>query len=245
LSEVGINKGTGGLCEFDWIGVGFIMSDMMVGNCYGDLNPEQYLLCLTKDAVSIIKMLQNTGRRRRPGAQCDARSIMMHPFFKTVNWEAVLEKRVTPPLQPLTLDYLTVEAEAPGDACDLGRNPSNEHTHCETMVEQPPLQQLTLVYLTDDEEAPDDACDLARNPSSEHKHSEAIVEQPPLQPQTLDCLPVDTEAPVKCPIVDSRANDKMKKLVTVVAAAAAAAAAAAVVVVVFSFVLLGSVLYNF
>jgi len=56
----------------------------------------------------------------------------------------------------------------------------------------------------------------------------------PLQPQTLDCLTVDTEAPVKCLTVDSRTSDKMKKLVTVAAA-----------MVVFSFVLLGNVLYNF
>jgi len=52
----------------------------------------------------------------------------------------------------------------------------------------------------------------------------------PLQSQTLDCLTFDTEAPVKCPTVDSRTSDKMKKLVTVA---------------VFSFVLLGNVLYNF
>ena len=298
LSEVGMFKGkqTVGVCgtvrymapeikpgrlygpEVDWWSVGCIMFDMMVGDCPAEdlLYPEEYPLCLKKDAVSILNMLLEPNPIRRLGARGDTRSIMRHPFFKTVKWKAVLKKRVAPPLKLLNLDSLTVDAEVPGDACDLGRNPSNEHTHCEAIIEQPPLQQLTLNYLTDDEGAPSDASDLGRNPSNEQTHCVAIVEQPPLQqltldyltddegatsdacdrgrspsnerthcdatvekpplqPQTLDCLTVDTEAPVKRPTVDSRASGKMKKLVTVAAAAA----------VVFSFVLLGNVLYNF
>ena len=141
-------------------------------------------------------MLLEPNPRRRLGARGATRSILRHPFFKTVNWEAVLEKRVAPPLQPLNLNSLTVDAEEPGDACDLGRNPSNEHTHCEPIVLQPPLQQPTLDYLTDDERAPSDACDLGRNPSKEHTHCEAIVEQPPLQQLTLHYLTDDEGAPV-------------------------------------------------
>jgi len=137
LSEVGINKGTGGLCEFDWIGVGFIMSDMMVGNCHGDLHPEQYLLCLTKDAVSVIKMLKNMDRRRRPGAQGDARSIIMHPFFKTVDWEAMLQKRITPPLNPVTMEFLTEDLEAPGDTEESGSDISFKSAIEEAMLVGP------------------------------------------------------------------------------------------------------------
>ena len=297
LSEVGMFQGklTEGVCgtvwyrapeiqrgrlygpEVDWWSVGCIMFDMMVGDCPAEedlLYPEEYPLCLKKDAISILNMLLEPDPRRRLGAHGDTRSIQRHPFFKTVNWKAVFEKRVTPPVNPLTLEFLAVDAEAPGDACDLartpsienmhceaiveqpplqplpldyltddeetlndacdlGRNPSNEHIHCEAIVEQPPLQQLPLDYLTDNEETLNDACDIGRNPSNEHTHCETIVEQPPLQLLTLDCLTVDTEAPVKRPTVDSRASGKMKKLVTVAAA------------VVFSFVLLGNVLYNF
>ena len=115
--------------EVDWWSVGCIMFEMMVGNCpEEDLLYPEYPLFLKKDVVSILNMLLEPNPRRHLGARGATRSILRHPFFKTVNWEAVLEKRVAPPLQPLNLNSLTVEAEAPGDACDLGRNPSNEHT---------------------------------------------------------------------------------------------------------------------
>jgi hypothetical protein len=37
---------------------------------------------------------------RRLGARGDAHSILMHPFFERVDWEAVLQKRVPPPFKP-------------------------------------------------------------------------------------------------------------------------------------------------
>jgi len=39
----------------------------------------------------------------RLGARGDTRSILKHPFFRTVRWEAVFQKRITPPVNPLTL----------------------------------------------------------------------------------------------------------------------------------------------
>jgi len=75
---------------------------------------------------------------------------MSHPFFKTVNWDAVLQKRVTPPVDPLTLTFLTVEPDAPGDGDNLGRNPSKNNGHCEAILEPPPLQPLTVNCLTTD-----------------------------------------------------------------------------------------------
>jgi hypothetical protein len=40
----------------------------------------------------------------------------MHPFFKEVNWEAVLQKCVTLSGKPMTMEFLIVDPEAPGDA---------------------------------------------------------------------------------------------------------------------------------
>ena len=216
LSEVGMFQGklTEGVCgtvwyrapeiqrgrlygpEVDWWSVGCIMFDMMVGDCPAEedlLYPEEYPLCLKKDAISILNMLLVLDPRRRLGAhgdtrsiQGDTRSIQRHPFFKAVNWKAVFEKRVTPPVNPLTLEFLAVDAEAPGDACDLARTPSIENTHCEAIVEKPPLQPLTLDFRTVEPEAPGEADDLGRNLSIKNTHCEAIVEQPPLQPLTVD-----------------------------------------------------------
>jgi hypothetical protein len=72
------------------------------------------------------------------------RSILVHPFFKTVNSEAVPQKRVTPPANPLTVEFLTVDRDAPGDADDLGRSPSIKNTQHEAVLEQPPHQPLTV-----------------------------------------------------------------------------------------------------
>jgi hypothetical protein len=45
----------------------------------------------------------------------------------------------------MTLEFLTVNPEAPGDADDLGRKPSIENTHREAILEQPPLQPQTVM----------------------------------------------------------------------------------------------------
>jgi len=112
---------------------------MMVEQCRPeDLHPERYPLRLTKDAVSIINMFMETDPRRRLGACGDTRSILIHPFFKTVNWEAMLQKRVTPPLNPVTLEFLTKGLEAPGDTEEGGSDISFETANEEAVLEGPP-----------------------------------------------------------------------------------------------------------
>jgi len=103
--------------EVDWWSVGCVMFDMMLGKCRSEdlFYPERYPLYLTKDAVSILNMFLNTDPRRHLGARSDTRSILMHPFFKVVNWEAVLQKCVTLPVKPMTVEFLTVKPEAPGN----------------------------------------------------------------------------------------------------------------------------------
>ena len=49
----------------------------------------------------------NTDPRRRLGAGGDTRSILRHPFFKTLDWEAVFQKRVRPPFRARTSDVST------------------------------------------------------------------------------------------------------------------------------------------
>jgi hypothetical protein len=96
------------------------MFDTMLGKCrLEDLfHPEQHPLYLTKDAVSILntRMFLNTDPRCRLEVHSDTHSILMHPFFKVVNWEAVLQKCVTLSIKPMTMEFLTVDPEAPGDA---------------------------------------------------------------------------------------------------------------------------------
>jgi hypothetical protein len=64
------------------------------------------------DYKLIVLSLQfpTTDPRRHLGAPSDAHSVLMHPFIKMVNWEAVLEKCVTPPVKPLTMEVSTTRS---------------------------------------------------------------------------------------------------------------------------------------
>ena len=86
------------------------MFDTMLGKCRLEdlVHPERYSVFLRKDIVSVLNMFLNTGSRHRLGARSETHSILMHPFFKAVNWEMVLQKRVTPPVKPMSLEFLTV-----------------------------------------------------------------------------------------------------------------------------------------
>jgi hypothetical protein len=89
----------------------------------------------------------------------------MHPFFKTVNWEAVLQKRITPPVNPVTLKFFTIDPDAPGHADESERNTSIENTHREHILEQPPPQPLNAQCPATDTGARGDA-DESRNSTS-------------------------------------------------------------------------------
>jgi len=171
LAKVGVFKGmrAGGVCgtvryrapeirrgslygpEVDWWSVGNVLFDMMVGDCPAEdlLHPEQHPLCLTKDAVSLLNMFLEKDPSLRLGARGDTRSILMHPFFKSVNWEAVLQKRVKPPVKPVILEFSTVDPAAPGNTdeseSDISFKTANEGPVMEGPADTPePVRCLTV-----------------------------------------------------------------------------------------------------
>jgi serine/threonine protein kinase len=118
--------------EVGWWSVGCVVYEMMLGMCrdsYDCVCREQFPTYVTHAAVSILRDFLQRDPRRRLGARCDTRSILRHPFFKNVNCEAVLQKRVTPPVKPPTLEFLNIDPDAPGHGDDVGRNPSIENRH--------------------------------------------------------------------------------------------------------------------
>ena len=129
--------------EVDWWSVGCVIFEMMLGdrdvfNYF--LNHQQFpKYRLTKDAVSVVKNFLQPDPRRRLGARRNTLSIRKHPFFKTVDWEAVSQKLVTPPLKPQTLETLNVYA------ADIARKPSMEKRVHEAILEAPLHQQDPLV----------------------------------------------------------------------------------------------------
>jgi hypothetical protein len=96
------------------------MNDMIVGDCPAEylLHPKEPPLCLTEDAESILNNFLEGDPTRRLGANGDTSSILMHPFFKAVNWKAVLQKRVKQPVKPVNLEFVIVHQAAPGDTAE-------------------------------------------------------------------------------------------------------------------------------
>lgn len=51
-------------------------------------------------------MLTRDPKRRLGAGPTDAEEIKEHPFFTGVNWDDLLEKRITPPFRPTVSDPL-------------------------------------------------------------------------------------------------------------------------------------------
>lgn len=57
---------------------------------------------LTQDARDLIRRLMKRQVNLRLGAdQYDGQAVRAHPFFKFVNWDDVLARRLEPPIKPI------------------------------------------------------------------------------------------------------------------------------------------------
>ena len=134
--------------EVDWWSVGCIIYKMLMGtslSSYDDVHCDRFPTYLMPSAVCIVKNFLNPDPRVRLGARGDTLSILRHPFFKKVDWKAVLQKRVTPPFKPPTLDLFNIDPDAPGDLDDRRRNPSIENNNHEAILEAPFNQEALIV----------------------------------------------------------------------------------------------------
>ncbi|KLO17260.1 hypothetical protein SCHPADRAFT_846694 [Schizopora paradoxa] len=97
----------------DWWAFGVLMYEMLLGQSpfRGDDEDEifdailedepLYPITMPRDAVSVLqKLLTRDPTRRLGSGQADAEEIKAHPFFKDVNWDDVLNKRIPPPYFP-------------------------------------------------------------------------------------------------------------------------------------------------
>nr|XP_023672451.1 serine/threonine-protein kinase N2 isoform X2 [Paramormyrops kingsleyae] len=97
----------------DWWGLGVLIFEMLVGESPfpGDdeeevfdsiVNDEvRYPRFLSTEAISIMRRLLRRNPERRLGAgERDAEEVKRHPFFRTVDWNGLLAKRVRPPFVP-------------------------------------------------------------------------------------------------------------------------------------------------
>uniref|UniRef100_A0A3Q2WME4 Protein kinase domain-containing protein n=1 Tax=Haplochromis burtoni TaxID=8153 RepID=A0A3Q2WME4_HAPBU len=97
----------------DWWGMGVLIYEMLVGESPfpGEDEEEvfdsivnddvQYPTCIPPNAVAIIqKLLKKNPLKRLGGGERDANEVKGEKFFETIDWEALLAKKVTPPFLP-------------------------------------------------------------------------------------------------------------------------------------------------
>lgn len=119
----------------DWWGVGVVMYEMMCGRLpfYNRDHEVLFTLILMEDvkfprnisaeAKDLLSgLLVKDPNRRLGGGPDDARDIMAHPFFSSINWTDLNQKKITPPFKPqVTSDTDTryFDSEFTGESVEL------------------------------------------------------------------------------------------------------------------------------
>lgn len=97
----------------DWWAFGVLIYQMLLGQSpfRGDDDEEifeailsdvpLYPIHMPKDSISILeRLLVREPEKRLGSGASDAQEVMSHPFFKNINWDDVLMKRIQPPFTP-------------------------------------------------------------------------------------------------------------------------------------------------
>ncbi|RKP40250.1 kinase-like domain-containing protein [Dimargaris cristalligena] len=105
----------------DWWAFGVLIYEMLLGQppFRGDTEDEifdsildeevLYPINMSRDSVSILQRLLTREPAKRLGSgPGDAEEIKRHPFFKSINWDDILYKRVTPPYIPQVKSRLDI-----------------------------------------------------------------------------------------------------------------------------------------
>merc|ERR1711871_656290 len=98
----------------DWWGLGMLLFEMLTGlppwytkdrkQLFDSLRnaPLVFPPHVSREARSIISGLLNRNPAERLGSTDDSEDLKNHPFFATTDWNALLARRIMPPITPCT-----------------------------------------------------------------------------------------------------------------------------------------------
>lgn len=119
----------------DWWGVGVVMYEMVCGRLpfYNKDHDKLFALIVTEEvrfprnlsapARSILAgLLAKDPAKRLGGGPDDAKDIMIHPFFSSINWTDLVAKKIPPPFKPQVssdTDTRYFDSEFTGESVEL------------------------------------------------------------------------------------------------------------------------------
>ncbi|KFB53105.1 AGAP002161-PA-like protein [Anopheles sinensis] len=141
----------------DWWGTGVVMYEMICGRLpfYNRDHDILFTLILMEEvkfprnispnARSLLSgLLVKNPKQRLGGGPDDAKEIMAHPFFASINWMDLVHKRITPPFKPqVTSDTDTryFDKEFTGESVEL--TPSDNNGPLGAIQEEPHFSEFS------------------------------------------------------------------------------------------------------
>ncbi|KAI9577510.1 hypothetical protein GQX74_004972 [Glossina fuscipes] len=142
----------------DWWGTGVVMYEMICGRLpfYNRDHDVLFTLILmeevkfprtiSEEARSLLSgLLHKDPTRRLGGGPDDVREIQTHPFFASINWTDLVQKRITPPFKPqVTSDTDTryFDKEFTGESVEL--TPPDPTGPLKSIAEEPLFPQFSF-----------------------------------------------------------------------------------------------------
>ncbi|KAK8392931.1 hypothetical protein O3P69_013154 [Scylla paramamosain] len=134
----------------DWWGYGVCLYEMMVGRLpFYDKDHDklfQLIVCedvrfpktISQEARDLLKgLLHKDPNKRLGGGPGDAKEVQAHPFYITINWKLLEEKKITPPFKPQVTsetDTRYFDQEFTGESVQL--TPPDHVEHLNVIAEE-------------------------------------------------------------------------------------------------------------
>ncbi|XP_065092664.1 RAC serine/threonine-protein kinase [Ochlerotatus camptorhynchus] len=141
----------------DWWGTGVVMYEMMCGRLpfYNRDHDILFTLILMEEVkfprnISpnardlLAGLLMKQPRDRLGGGPNDAKAIMVHPFFSSINWTDLVQKRIPPPFKPQVssdTDTCYFDSEFTGESVEL--TPPDNARPLGAIQEEPHFSQFS------------------------------------------------------------------------------------------------------